>query len=63
MDNLTRKDLFELKEAIISALKNEEEKIISFSKEGRDEDFDNLIKKAVYYRNLLKQIEQQLSKI
>ena len=63
MDNLTWKDLFELKEAIISALKNEEEKIISFSKEGRDEDFDNLIKKAVYYRNLLKQIEQQLSKI
>lgn len=63
MDNLTRKDLFELKEAIISSLKNEEEKIISFSKEGRDEDFDNLIKKAVYYRNLLKQIEQQLSKI
>ncbi len=62
MDNLTVKDLYELKESIAQALQKVEKQIMNFSVNGLDQDFDDLIKKAIYYRDLLQKIETQLSK-
>jgi hypothetical protein len=62
MDNLTVKDLYELKESIAQALQKVEKQIMDFSVNGLDQDFDDLMKKAIYYRDLLQKIETQLSK-
>ena len=62
MNALTREDLLELKKAMTEGLQNEENKIINFPSDGSDNDFDALIRKAVYYRNLLEKVNQQLLK-
>lgn len=62
MNALTREDLLELKKAMTEGLQNEENKIINFPFDGSDNDFDALIRKAVYYRNLLEKVNQQLLK-
>jgi hypothetical protein len=61
MEKLTEKDLLELKEGMISALNDIEENIITFALSDSDAEFDFLIKKAIYYRDLLKKIEQLIS--
>ncbi len=62
MDELTLKDLYDLKESIGQALQKAEEQIINFPADGLNQNFDELIKKAIYYRDLLQKIEIQLSK-
>ncbi len=62
MDELTLKDLYDLKESISQVLQQVEEQIINFPVDGLNQNFDNLIKKAIYYRDLLQKIETQLSK-
>ncbi len=56
-----RQDLLDLRKGIDKALVQTEEQIILYPVDGSDDGHRSLINKAIYYRELLKQIQIKLS--
>ena len=56
-----RQDILDLREGIDKALAQTEEQIILYPVDASDEEHRSLINKAIYYRELLKQIHIKLS--
>lgn len=54
-------DLYELKYLITGYLQKLEELIILHPANRRDIEFEEMIKKAIYYRDILKRIDEQLN--
>ena len=54
------KDLLELKREVEEILGDLEDEIILFPAEEQDSIFDEMLKKAIYYRNIILKIDEQL---
>jgi hypothetical protein len=63
MAQLNKKDLLELREAIEAALELTDQQIIDYLPTSNDEAFTFLIRKAIKYRETLKKINDELSKL
>lgn len=58
-----RDDLLTLQQAIEPELTRLEELILFHKPQDNDQDFDDYVDKAIYYRNILKRIEFDLAKL
>lgn len=55
-----RNDLLELKASVENAIPLTEQQLLNFPANGSNEDYRFLVDKAIMYREVLKQINQQL---
>jgi hypothetical protein len=63
MPPLDKEDLLELKRAIEAALEETDKDIVLYSPHSDEERFLFLLKKAISYRDTLKKINEELSKL
>lgn len=61
MNKEGRADLELMRKTLISMLKELDTKIIDFPPKASDELFNFTIKKAIYFRDIIKRIESQLN--
>lgn len=60
MDEIERQDLLAMQREIERLLRKLEEKIIGYPPKAADEPFNFMLKKAVVYRELLREIQSRL---
>ncbi len=61
MNEQQRQDYLEMKAAVELALERVDEQIKIFPAKGSDNRFAELVRKAIYYRDILRQIEEALT--
>ncbi|MDZ7934223.1 MAG: hypothetical protein U5M51_04490 [Emticicia sp.] len=61
MDDLDYFTLKELKNSIEESVRELEKEIIDYSARANDEEFGAMVRKAIYYREIIKRIDEQLN--
>jgi hypothetical protein len=61
MDDLDYFTLKELKNSIEESVRELEKDIIDYSTKANDEEFGAMVRKAIYYREIIKRIDEQLN--
>ncbi len=61
MDDLDYFTLKELKSSIEESVRELEKDIIDYSTKANDEEFGAMVRKAIYYREIIKRIDEQLN--
>jgi hypothetical protein len=61
MDELDYFTLKELRNSIEESIRELEKDIIDYSTKANDEEFGAMIRKAIYYREIIKRIDEQLN--
>lgn len=60
MDELDYSTLKELKKNIEKSVRELENDIVDYSTKANDEEFGAMVRKAIYYREIIKRIDEQL---
>ena len=60
MDELDYFTLKELKKNIEESVRELENDIVDYSTKAHDEEFGAMVRKAIYYREIIKRIDEQL---
>ncbi|GAB2623562.1 hypothetical protein GCM10027035_18830 [Emticicia sediminis] len=60
MDELDYFTLKELKKNIEESVRELENDIVDYSTKANDEEFGAMVRKAIYYREIIKRIDEQL---
>jgi hypothetical protein len=61
MDDLDYFTLKELKSSIEESVRELEKDILDYSTKANDEEFGAMVRKAIYYREIIKRIDEQLN--
>jgi hypothetical protein len=61
MNELDYLTLIELTTGIKKMLENLEQDLLDYSSKANDDEFGAMIRKAIYYREILKRIDEQLN--